>query len=71
MTQRANYIPLPLSRDLWQPYEFDAEGAIIERKDNIDASRLPQSAAVAGPDVAALLMAERDALLAEALKNAQ
>lgn len=57
-------VQLPMG-DLWRPPVRDAEGNIIPRKDNVDASHLPRAGKMT-PDVAAILMAELQAKAAPA-----
>ena len=55
----SNLIQLPMG-DLWRAPVRDEQGNIVARKDNVDASNLPQRGKMS-PDVAAILMAELEA----------
>ena len=57
-------IQLPMG-DLWRAPVRDENGQIVPRKDNVDVSHLPAAGKMT-PDVAAILMAERERLAAEA-----
>jgi hypothetical protein len=57
-------VHLPLGGDVWRPYQFDEQGQIIPRTDNVSAVPGPVLEA-RSPDVQAILMAELDAARAE------
>ena len=63
--QSRGFVHLPLGGDVWRPYEFDAEGNIVQRPDSIDTSKMPQTPPAASADVQAILMAELDKARAE------
>jgi hypothetical protein len=60
-------VPLPMG-DLWRPYEYDADGAIVQRLDNVQPQERNalSMAANRSPDVAAILAAENARLRDEA-----
>ncbi len=65
----SNMIQLPVSGDLWIPPEYDAEGNIKPREDNIAPDTTPKIR-MTSPDVAALAMAELARVQNEAAKPA-
>ena len=50
-------IVLPLSKDLWIAPEYDKDGNIVARKDNVSTANLPQPSQMT-PDQMAMLMAQ-------------